>query len=196
MAVSREVYELMADKLGINHKEITNDSKLEQTVIHELKGGNAMSVSERVELKNGQTKTIFADNKEDLAEAVKVAKDEEAPVYPNINRPVQKGHDQVAVGPDVSKVLVDGEGAHNSPWDAIDEDGNERGDDEVRARGLEEPAYKSVPVMGSSDQDPRTATEAEVKEAKGDSFPANEEAPKEDDSSSRKSSNKSDKSSK
>jgi len=151
-----------------------------------------MSFSETVDLKNGGRKTIFADTEEDLKEAVKVAGGEEAPVYPNINRPVQKGHDLVAVGGDVSKVLVDGEGAHNSPWDAIDADGEETGDPEVRPTGLDEPAYKSVPEGGNQDQDPRFATDKEVAAAKQDAEPANEVQAEEhsDTSRSRKSSKK------
>lgn len=132
---------------------------------------------ENVKLKNGGTKLVIASDDADLKEAVKVARGEEAPVYPNINHPVQKGHDLVAVGPDVSKVLVDGEGAHNSPYNAIDDNGKETGDPDVQAAGLEEPAYKSVPVMGNDNQDPRFATEAEVRAAKKDAEPANEVEP-------------------
>lgn len=129
---------------------------------------------EIVKTQNGTNKTVIADNDADLKDAVKVAKSEGAPVYPNINHPVQKGHDQVAVGPDVSKVLVDGEGAHNSPYNAIDDNGNETGNKDVRAAGLDEPAYKSVPVLGNDQQDPRFATDAEVAAAKKDAEPAND----------------------
>jgi hypothetical protein len=135
-------------------------------------------LSEQVETKAGQTVTVYADTKEDLDEAVKVKKGDAAPVYPNINHPVQKGHDMVAVGSDVSKVLVDGEGAHNSPYDAIDENGKERGDKNVTAAGLEEPAYKSIPVASSTVADPRFATDKEVKAAKKDAEPADEVEPK------------------
>jgi hypothetical protein len=131
-------------------------------------------LSEVVETKDGQRVTVMADSKEELAEAVKSKKNDAAPVYPNINHPVQKGHDLVATGPDVSKVLVDGTGAHNSPENAIDDNGKETGDKDVKAAGLDEPAYKSVPAGGNQDEEPRVATKSEVKAAKKDSKPANE----------------------
>lgn len=133
--------------------------------------------SKQVERPDGTRVTVIADDvdgKNALSDAVKQAESTEAPVYPNINHPVQKGHDQVAVGPDVSKVLVDGEGAHNSPYNAIDDNGKETGDPDVKAVGLDEPAYKSVPTGSNDNQDPRFATEAEVKAAKKDAEPAND----------------------
>lgn len=133
-----------------------------------------MSFSEDVKLKNGGTKHVVADSEADLKEAVKLAGSEEAPVYPNINRPVQKGHDLVATGSDLSKVLVDGEGAHNSPYNAIDDDGKETGDPKVEASGLDEPAYKSVPQQGSQDDEPRVASDSEVKKAKSDAESASD----------------------
>lgn len=137
-----------------------------------------MSFSEEVTTKDGNKKMVHADSQEDLDAAVKQAKKDSAPVYPNINHPVAKGHDLVAVGPDASKVLVDGTGAHNSPQDAVNADGSENGDPSVRAAGLEEPAYKQVPTAhNDSDQDPRFATEKEVAEAKKDSAPAHEVQP-------------------
>ena len=131
-------------------------------------------LSEKVTTKDGVETTVYASTKEELAEAVKQRKNDAAPVYPNINHPVQKGHDLVAVGADVSKVLVDGEGAHNSPYNAVDDNGKETGDPKVKAAGLDEPAYKSVPVTGQVDADPRFATDAEVKAAKKDAEPAND----------------------
>lgn len=131
-----------------------------------------------VKTQDGNTKRVVADNDADLKEAVKVAEQDGAPVYPNINHPVAKGHDLVAVGPDASKVLVDGTGAHNSPENAVNADGSENGDPKVTAAGLNEVAYKQVPQNGGDEgTDPRVATDAEVKEAKSDSAPANEVTP-------------------
>ena len=130
--------------------------------------------------KDGSTVNVVVPDgdKSAVAEAEKAAKNTEAPVYPNINHPVAKGHDLVAVGPDASKVLVDGTGAHNSPQDAVNADGSENGDPSVKAAGLEEAAYKQVPAGGNdADRDPRFATDAEVKKAKSDSAPAAEVTP-------------------
>ena len=124
-----------------------------------------MSVSETVKLKNGGTKLVVADNDADLKEAVKVAGGEDAPVYPNINHPVQKGHDLVATGSDLSKVLVDGTGAHNSPNDAVNPFSTET-DPDVEVAGMDEPEYKSVPQNGSQDEEPRVASDKEVAAAK------------------------------
>lgn len=131
--------------------------------------------SEDVTTKNGTTKHVVADTKEDLAAAVKVAKGEEAPVYPNINHPVQKGHDLVAVDGDINKVLVDGTGAHNSPNDAVNPFSKET-DSDVEVLGLEEPAYKTVPVGGADVPEVVEPSKAEVAAAKKDSVPANEPA--------------------
>ncbi len=107
-----------------------------------------MSFSKDVETKDGTMKHVVAGTEEDLKEAVKTAKGESAPVYPNINKPVQKGHDLVRVdGDDMSKVRVDGTGAHNSPMDAIQPDGKPAG----AWDGSEEPDYKSVPNTSEND---------------------------------------------
>ena len=136
-----------------------------------------MSFTKVVKNKDGNNVTVIGTDEKEFNEAVKSVQNDAAPVYPNINHPVQKGHDLVAVGSDVSKVLVDGEGAHNSPNDAIDENGKESGDKNITAAGLEEPAYKSVPVYGNEQVEPRFATDAEVKKAQADSEPANEIEP-------------------
>jgi hypothetical protein len=143
--------------------------------INNYKGG--YMPQKEVETKDGNKKLVVADSQADLDEAVKVAQKDAAPVYPNINHPVAKGHDLVAVGSDVSKVLVDGTGAHNSPMDAVNADGSENGDPSVRAAGMDEPAYKEVPSGNQDSQDPRFASDAEVKEAKKDAEPANEVQP-------------------
>lgn len=137
-----------------------------------------MSVSETVTTQDGVQKTVIAENETELRAAVKQAKADKAPVYPNINHPVQKGHDLVAVDEDVNKVLVDGEGAHNSPYNAVDDSGDESGDPDVTAAGLEEPAYKSVPVNSGVAEKSPVPTKAEVAAAQKDSEPANEVEPK------------------
>lgn len=100
-----------------------------------------MSVSKEVTTKSGVTKNVIADNDEDLKEAISVAKGEEQPIYPNINKPVQKGHDKVDVQGDLSVLLRDGTGAHNSPNDAINSDGKAEG----AWDGSEEPEFVEVP---------------------------------------------------
>lgn len=130
-----------------------------------------MSFSQTVDLKNGGKKNVVAASEEDLKEAVKQAGGEEAPKYPNINRPVQKGHDLVQIEDDMSKTYVNGEGAHNSPNNAIDEDGKEEGDSRVKASGLEEPLYKTVPEGGNGgvngDLNPSLNSDGEVKSDEG-----------------------------
>jgi hypothetical protein len=129
--------------------------------------------SKDVKTQSGTTKRVVAGSKEDLNDAVKVAEGESTPVYPNINHPVQKGHDLVAVDADVNKVLVDGTGAHNSPNDAVNPFSTET-DGDVKVQGLEEPAYKTVPV-GDNDRAPVVEpSKAEVSAAEKDSKPANE----------------------
>jgi len=132
-----------------------------------------MSFTDEVIAKDGTVKHIWADSKEDLKAAVKEAKSDEAPVYPNINHPVQKGHDLVAIDGDVNKVLVDGTGAHNSPNDAVNPFSTET-DSDVEVVGLEEPAYKSVPTSAGNDETLVVPTDAEVSAAKSDAKPANE----------------------
>jgi hypothetical protein len=130
-------------------------------------------VSENVTTKDGHLKTVYAEDDKALAEAVKQAKEDSAPVYPNINHPVAKGHDLVAVDGDVNKVLVDGTGAHNSPNNAV-EPFNAETDPSVEVAGMDEPAYKTVPVGDNDREGLREATDAEVSKAKKDSKPANE----------------------
>lgn len=91
-----------------------------------------MSLTKEVTMKTGTTKTVVADNKAELDEAVEAAKAERAPVTVDINVPVKKGHDLLHVEEDgVVQGLVDGSGAHNSPRGAIRDDGSVEGQDEV-----------------------------------------------------------------
>lgn len=132
--------------------------------------------TEQVKRKDGTTVNVVA-SKEDMAAAKKAVSGESAPVYPNINHPVAKGHDLAATGADASTVLVDGEGAHNSPLNAVNPDGSENGSKDVKAAGLNEAAYKQVPMQDAENTNPVVATDAEVKEAKAESAPANEVTP-------------------
>lgn len=69
---------------------------------------------------NGVEKRVVAASKADLDEAVKAAKNESVVVSPDINVPVQKGHDLLLVASDgVTVGLTDGSGVHNSPRDAV-----------------------------------------------------------------------------
>lgn len=90
-----------------------------------------MSFNKTVKTKDGTEKNVFADSQKDLDEAVKVAQGESAPTYPNIDVPVKKGHDLVEVQDDLSVELVDGTGAHNSPRDAVRDDGSAEGDTKI-----------------------------------------------------------------
>lgn len=117
-----------------------------------------MSFSETVTTKDGFQKTVFADSKEDLADAVKVAKGETQPVYPNINKPVQKGHDKVDVQGDLSVKLKDGTGAHNSPRDAVRDDGKAEG----AWKGDEEPEFAVVEDASANDVVDGQAQESDV----------------------------------
>lgn len=96
-----------------------------------------------VKTKDGVEKNIFANTQEELDEAVKVAKAETTPTYPNIDVPVKKGHDLVEVQDDLSVELVDGTGAHNSPRDAVRDDGSPEGD--TRIPGLPDSLADKVP---------------------------------------------------
>jgi hypothetical protein len=114
---------------------------------------------------DGRDVTVVADTEKELNEAVKQARKEGAPVYPNINHPVQKGHDLVAVDGEVNRVLVDGTGAHNSPYDAVKPFSQET-DSDVDVPGLDEPAYK-VSEAGHNDVAPVVVpSESEVTAAK------------------------------
>lgn len=87
---------------------------------------------ETVTTKAGTEKRIVAGSQEELDDAVKAAKSEKAPVTVDINVPVQKGHDLLTVDEDaVTQGLSDGRGAHNSPRDAVRDDGTLEGDPEV-----------------------------------------------------------------
>lgn len=80
----------------------------------------------------GVEKRVVADNQADLDAAVQAVEAETQPVGVDINVPVKKGHDLVDVDETSQTVgLSDGTGAHNSPRDAVNDDGSLEGDPEV-----------------------------------------------------------------
>lgn len=100
--------------------------------------------SEEVTRKDGSKTTVSAHSKEDLNEAVKNVKGMEAPTYPNINVPVAKGKDLLEVDDALNVHLADGRGAHNSPNDAVREDGSLSGDPKVASPGAGEAPLKAA----------------------------------------------------
>lgn len=98
-------------------------------------------LSKEVTDKEGNKRTVMADTEEELATAAKAVESQSKPTYPNINHPVEKGHDLVQNQPDGSVKLVDGSGAHNSPNDAVVGTGKTDGD--VPVAGMDEPEYKT-----------------------------------------------------
>lgn len=91
-------------------------------------------VEKTVELKNGNTKRIVADNDADLKDAVKAAQAEVESVPFDINVPVKKGHDLLRTDEALVTETVDGTGAHNSPNNAVREDGSIEGSDPLVVR--------------------------------------------------------------
>lgn len=80
----------------------------------------------------GVEKRVVASTEQELAEAVKAVKAETQPVGVDINVPVAKGHDLVNVDETSQTVgLSDGTGAHNSPRNAVRDDGSLEGDADV-----------------------------------------------------------------
>lgn len=87
---------------------------------------------ETVTTKAGTQKRVVAGSEEELRDAVEAAKNERAPRTVDINVPVRKGHDLLTVEADgVTQGLADGTGAHNSPRDAVRDDGTVEGDPDV-----------------------------------------------------------------
>src|SRR3954467_5104503 len=78
----------------------------------------------------GVEKRVVASTQEELDQAVKAVKAETQPVGVDINVPVKKGHDLVNVDETSQTVgLSDGTGAHNSPRNAVRDDGSVEGDE-------------------------------------------------------------------
>lgn len=100
--------------------------------------------SEEVERKNGTKVTVSAKTEEELAAAVASMQSLEAATYPNINVPVEKGKDLVEVDDALNVKLADGRGAHNSPNDAVNEDGSLAGDPKVASPGAGEAPMKAA----------------------------------------------------
>lgn len=87
---------------------------------------------ETVTTKAGTQKRVVAGSEEELRDAVEAVKNEREPRTVDINIPVRKGHDLLTVEEDgVTQGLADGTGAHNSPRDAVRDDGTIEGDPDV-----------------------------------------------------------------
>lgn len=125
-------------------------------------------------LDNGRVVVGDDTDKSAFNDAVKAADSDSAPVYPNINHPLQKGHDLIATGEDLSSVAVDGTGAHNSPNDAVKPFSTET-DSNVEVRGLEEPAYKQQPLVNNDVPPVTQASDKDVAAAKKDAEVVGEE---------------------
>lgn len=87
--------------------------------------------NEEVTTADGRTKRVIASDKKEFEAAKKAAQAETlAPTF-DINVPVKKGHDLLTINDDLTVEAVDGTGAHNSPRDAVRDDGTVEGDPEV-----------------------------------------------------------------
>lgn len=132
--------------------------------------------SEEVERKDGSKVTVTAQNKEDLSKAVEAQKGMTPATYPNINVPVEKGKDLVEVDEALNVNLVDGRGAHNSPNDAVNEDGSLAGDPKVASPGAGESPLKAAdsgaPVGDPTIPEPEESDKKPDSESKTDSKPA------------------------
>ena len=80
---------------------------------------------------SGQTRRVVAEDDKALNEIAAQVEKQHVANYPDINVPVRKGHDLLAVDADANLVLADGTGAHNSPRDAVRDDGSVEGDPNV-----------------------------------------------------------------
>lgn len=100
--------------------------------------------SKEVTRKDGTTVRVYASDKDALDKAVKETESLETVTYPNINVPVAKGHDLLEVDESLNTKLVDGTGAHNSPRDAVRDDGSLEGDPKVASPGAGEAPEKAV----------------------------------------------------
>jgi len=100
--------------------------------------------SEEVTRKDGSKVTVSAKTEEELKQAVEGQKNMVPATYPNINVPVAKGHDLIDVDEALNVNLVNGTGAHNSPNDAVKEDGSLEGDPKVASPGAGEAPLKAA----------------------------------------------------
>lgn len=95
----------------------------------------------------GVEKRVVASTKAELDAAVSAVKKETNPVAIDINVPVAKGHDLVDVDETGQTVgLRNGAGAHNSPLDAVNEDGSRNGDPSVPVAGLDDEKATDKPA--------------------------------------------------
>lgn len=100
--------------------------------------------SKEVTRDNGTQVTVTAQSEAELEAAVASAKSIKSATYPNINVPVEKGKDLIDVDEALNVNLVDGRGAHNSPNDAVNEDGSLAGDPAVASPGAGEAPRKAA----------------------------------------------------
>lgn len=96
--------------------------------------------SETFKDKDGNEKTVVAKTQKELDKALADTKEIEPVTFPNINVPVEKGHDLVDVDEALNVELVDGTGSHNSPRDAVKDGGDLEGDPKVASPGAGEPS--------------------------------------------------------
>jgi hypothetical protein len=132
--------------------------------------------SKVVKDQNGTEKTVIAQSEEELNDAAKAVESGQKPTYPNINVPVRKGHDLIETQEDLSSKLVDGTGAHNSPRDAVRDDGSIEGQDSEPVLGMDEPAEKKVGDPGNvrpaTDKEAEANQKDNAKLAKADDQPS------------------------
>lgn len=100
-----------------------------------------------VTAKDGTQRRVIAPDEADLKDAVKSVEDyQDAPAF-DINVPVMKGHDLLNPVLGSDKPALDGTGAHNSPRDAIRDDGSVEGSEPlfvVRSQDVAQPQMSEV----------------------------------------------------
>lgn len=95
--------------------------------------------SQEVTDKDGNKRNVIGADEAEVKDTAKAVSNQTAATYPNINKPVKKGHDLIDVDGALNVNLVDGTGAHNSPRDAIRDDGTVEGDPKVPLSSEDEP---------------------------------------------------------
>lgn len=115
--------------------------------------------SQTVKHPDGTMRQVTAKTEDELKKAVADVKKLKPATYPNINVPVEKGHDLVEVDDAMNVNLVDGTGAHNSPRDAIRDGGKLEGDKDVASPGAGEAPRREAntgnPVGDPTVQEPK-----------------------------------------
>lgn len=96
---------------------------------------------------DGTKRRVVADNEADLNDAVKEVQDQKESATFDINVPVMKGHDLLNPVLGTTEAALDGTGAHNSPRDAIRDDGSVEGSEPlfvVRSQDVAQPQVSEV----------------------------------------------------